>query len=84
MEKLDCKWFFYFRMLRDVVEELATLGILHDQVQLFGRFNDFIELNNVWMSDHFKDVDFTRYSFDVVNVKDFILLKNFDSNLLTS
>ena len=40
-------------LLYNVIEELATRGILHYQKQLFGRFNNFIELNNIRMSDDF-------------------------------
>jgi hypothetical protein len=35
----------------DIVEELTSTGVLHDEVQLLGRFNDLIELNDVWVTD---------------------------------
>ena len=33
----------------DVVKELASLHVLHDEKKLFGSFNDFIQLNDAGM-----------------------------------
>jgi hypothetical protein len=41
-----------------------------------------IELNDVWMTDFFENLDFTCDSLNILFVLNFFLLKNFDSNLL--
>jgi hypothetical protein len=38
-------------VLDDVVEELPAAGVLHDQVELLGGFNDLVELDYVRMPD---------------------------------
>ena len=40
-------------LLHYVVEKLTARCILHDKEQLFGRFNNFIELHDIRMSDNF-------------------------------
>ena len=36
-----------------VVEEFATRDILHDEEQLLGCFDDFVELDDEGVADHF-------------------------------
>ena len=50
------------------VKQLATLGVLHYEIELFWCLDDFIKLNDVRVSDHFQDVDFTGDSLNVVYV----------------
>jgi len=42
---------FHLLVLHDIVEKLATGCKLSDQVKLLGCFNNFIELNDVRMTD---------------------------------
>ena len=69
-------------VLDDEVEELALVGVLHDQVELLGRFDDFVQLYDVGMPDHLQDVDFSGNSFNVVDVLDFVFFKDFDRDSL--
>ena len=43
--------------LDNVVEQLSALHVLHYQEQLFGGFDDFVELNYVRVADQLEDVD---------------------------
>ncbi len=72
MKELDCKWLFDSLVLDDKVKKFPTLGVLHYKVKLFRRLYDFVKLNDVWMSNHFEYMNFTSYSFNVVNVLDFV------------
>ena len=84
MEEFEGCGLLHSLVLDNEVKKLATISILHDQVELLRGFYDFIKLNDVWVPDHFQDVDFSCNSFDIINVLDFIFFKNFDSNSLTS
>jgi len=79
VEKLECLWLFNSLVFHDVVEKLTSIGILHDKVELFWCLDDFIELNDVWMSDELENVYFSRDSFDIVDVLDFVFFENLDS-----
>lgn len=68
--------------LHDVVEEFASTGVLHDQVKLARCLNDFIQLDDVGVSDQFEDVDFSRHSFNVSHVANAVLLEYFDRDVL--
>jgi len=52
VEKLQGLWLFDSLILDDVIKKFTTIRILHYQVQLFRRLNDFIKLDYVWVSDH--------------------------------
>lgn len=39
-------------MLHDVVEELATRGVLHDEVELLLSFDDLVEVDDVRVVHH--------------------------------
>jgi len=52
VEELDGLRFFDPLVLDDVIEKLSPTCILHDQVQLFRRLDDFIKLDDVWVPDH--------------------------------
>ena len=43
--------------LDNVVEQLSALHVLHYQEQLFGGFDDFVELDYVRVADQLEDVD---------------------------
>jgi hypothetical protein len=66
----------------DVVEQLASVGILHDHKQLFFGLDDFIELDDVRMAYFLQDFDFTSNSLDILLIVNFVLLKNFDGDLI--
>ncbi len=68
-------FFFYY-----VVKELASSKVFHDEKEVLGGFDDFIELNDVGMAYKFKDVNFPGDSFDICHIHDFVLLQNLDGN----
>ena len=80
MKELESLRLFYSLVLDDVIEELSSISILHDQVKLLWRLNDLIQLDNIWVADHLKNVDFTSDSLDIVHVLYLIFLQNFDSD----
>ena len=57
-------------MRHDIVKELTILAKFHDEEELAFRFNDFIELDHIWMPDFLEDFDLSAYSLDVLLVFD--------------
>lgn len=39
--------------LNDIIKELASLHVFHDQEKLFGGLNDFVQLDNARVTDQF-------------------------------
>lgn len=70
--------------VHDVVEELSVLGVLHDHENIIGCFDDFIELGDGGMPDHFEDVQLACDSFDIGDIFDFIFLEDLDRNWFLS
>ena len=66
------------RLLHYVIEELSTAGILHDKVQLAWSLYDLIQLDYVWVSDQFKDMDLTCNSLNISHILDTTLLEDFN------
>ena len=60
--------------LNNIVKQLPLTQELHDQEQVFRWLNDFIELDDVGVTDKFQDMDFPRNPLDISNVDDFVLL----------
>lgn len=60
-------------LIHNVIEVLASCCILHDNVNHFGGLNDFIHLSDGWMSYNFEEMQFTRNSFNIGDVFDFLL-----------
>ena len=69
-------------LLHNMVKELTTRSVLHDQEQLFGCFNNFVQLDDVGMSDYLEYLNFSHHSVDVCLVIDFFLFQYFDCYLL--
>lgn len=65
-----------------IVKQLATVAVLHNHVELFFRFNDFVQLNHVGVAHLLKNFDFTSYALNVFLVMDLVLLENLDCDLL--
>lgn len=63
---------FLFQLIlrSDVAEELAIAAVLHDEEETIGCFNDFVELDDVWVSNDFQDVQLTGDSLHIVHVSD--------------
>jgi hypothetical protein len=45
------------RILDNIVKQFTSTSILHDQIELFGCFNNLIKLNNVGVPDHLENFD---------------------------
>ena len=67
----------------DVLEQLTTSCILHDQVKLFLSLDNLIQLYDHWMPHNLQNFDFSCYSINVVNIYDFIFFEYFNSDLFT-
>lgn len=81
LEKLACFFFIELGFAYYIIKQFSTTSILHDKVELFGSFNDFIELYDIGMSDQLKNVDFSGHSFYVRHISYSVLLQYFYSNL---
>lgn len=69
-------------LLNDVVKQFTTRGVFHDQKQLSGSFNDFIQLDYVRVTHYLEDMDLPHDSGDITLVLDLLLLKYLDGYLL--
>ena len=45
--------------LDDIIEELTTFHVLHDQEELLWGLYDLVELDNIGVANQFQDMDFT-------------------------
>jgi len=52
VEKFNSQWLFNPLVFYYEVKKFSTLSVLHDKVELFWSLYNFIELNDVWMSNH--------------------------------
>ena len=68
--------------LNDVVKELSSACVLHDQIELLRSLDDLVELDDVRMADELEDVDLSGNPLYIAHILDFLLLKNFNSNFL--
>lgn len=80
----SCLFFRQSVFTDDVVEELAALGVFHNQVLSIARFDNFIQFNDVAMFDLRQNLDFPIHSTLVRHHRDFLALKDLNSNLLLS
>lgn len=53
-------------VLDDIVKELASTGIFHDKIELFGGFDNLIKLDNVRVPDHLENLNLPGDSLDIV------------------
>lgn len=61
----------------DVVKEFSAFRILHDEVDVCFGFDDFVELDDVGVTEDFEDTYFTGDAFDVRLFNDFLFLEGF-------
>lgn len=81
LEKLACLVFLEPSVRHNVVKELSAARVLHDQVELLGGLDDFIELDNVGVPDQLQNVDFPSHAFYVRHIRDAVLLQDLDCHL---
>lgn len=68
----------------DIVEQLASVCVFHDEEQLARGLDDFIELNDIGVSDDLKDVDLSSHPLHIRLVLDLVFLEYFDGYFLPS
>jgi hypothetical protein len=68
LEEPACLVLLDSSLSHDVVEQLSSTSILHDQVEFLLGFNDLKELDDVGMSDLLQNVDFPSYSLHIGHV----------------
>ena len=70
-------------VLDDVVEELASIRILHDKIELLWRLNDFVQLDDIGMANHLQNMDFPCNSLNIIDILDLVFFENFDRHSFT-
>lgn len=73
----------YSALCDNIVKQLPATRILHDQIQLLLRLYYFIQLHNIRMPDHLKNMYLPRYSLNISHIHNPIFLKYLHSNLFT-
>ena len=81
LEKSACFGFFYASVLYYVIKQLALRCIFHNQVQLLRSFNNLIQLNNIGMSNKFKNMNLSWNPLHICDILNSLLLKDFHCNL---
>ena len=61
-------------LFENELKKFSFWDILHDEKELFGRFNNLVELDDIGMSDLFEDVYLSGDSFNICDVIDFAFL----------
>lgn len=79
--KLGCLLLVEACISDDKVEELASVGMLHDHEKLLLRLNNLVELDDIGMANFLQNFNFPRNPFNVLLVVDLFFLKDFDGNL---
>eukprot|EP00437_Effrenium_voratum_P067494 CAMPEP_0181504056 /NCGR_PEP_ID=MMETSP1110-20121109/57287_1 /TAXON_ID=174948 /ORGANISM="Symbiodinium sp., Strain CCMP421" /LENGTH=121 /DNA_ID=CAMNT_0023632881 /DNA_START=326 /DNA_END=688 /DNA_ORIENTATION=- len=82
VKEAACLSFFHPALGHDVVKQLPTGTILHDEIQLTWCLYDLVELNYVRMLHQFEDVNFPGNSFHISNIHNSLLLENLHRHLL--
>lgn len=65
-----------------VVEQFATVDVLHHQEQVLSRFDDFVQLHDVRVPNQLQNVNFSADSFDVSDIYNAAFLQYFDGDWL--
>ena len=68
-------------MLHNIVKKFSINTILHDQIKFSFRFDDFVELDYIGVTDFLEYFDFARDAIYVFPVPDASFFKNFYSYL---
>jgi hypothetical protein len=84
VKEAACFRFLHPTIGHNVVEELTTTRIFHQEIQLPSGLNDLIQLHHVWMADELQNVHFASHTFHISHVNNALLFKNLHSHTLTS
>lgn len=66
----------------DVLEQLTTPCILHDQVELLLSLYDLVKLYNRRVSDYLENVYLSRDPLNIMHINDLIFLEHLNCHLL--
>lgn len=69
-------------VLDDVVEEFALFHELHDEEELFRRFDDLVKLDDVRVPDQLQNMNFTRHTFHVCDLSNLAFFEDFYGYIL--
>lgn len=64
----------------NLIKQVPTLGVLHNQVQLLRGFNDLIKLYDKRVSEFFHDLELAGDSHDVGVLEDQVLFEDLDGH----
>ena len=73
-KKLASFGLFESFLFENKLKKFSFWDILHDEKELFGRFNNLIELDDIGVSDLLQDVYLSGDSFNICDVIDFAFL----------
>ena len=82
LEKFTGFFFLQFLFFYNIVKQLSTTNILHNKKQFAWCFNNFKQLDYVWMSDHFQNFDFSSHTLHICFFDYLTFLKDFYCYLL--
>ena len=80
LEKLPSFSLLQSFLLEDELKQLSFRNILHDQEKLFRGFYDFVELNDVGMTNLLQYVNLSGDSFDICHIVYFAFLQDLHCN----
>jgi len=83
VEKAACLTLSHTSIRDNMVEELPTAAVLHDEVELSGCLNDLEELDDMRMLQELKDVDLTSHTLHISNIYYPLLLENLHGDFFT-
>ena len=69
--------------VNDMFKQLTSACILHHEVELLLRFNDFIQLHNMRVSHYLENVDLPSHALNIANISDFVFFEDFDCYFLS-
>lgn len=84
VEKTACFLVWQAFLFYDVVKEFTTWHKLHNQEELPRRLDDFVQLDNIRVSDNFKNLYFSHHSRNIGLVFNFVFLQNLDGHFFLS
>ena len=73
-----------FGVFDDVIKEFTIFNILHDKKKVPTGLYYLVKLNYRWVPDKFQDMDFSRDSFHISDINDFLFHKYFNSYSFSS
>lgn len=71
----------YSFFVDDFIKKVSALGVFHDEVELFGGFNDLVQLDDEGMPEFFHDFEFTCDSNDICVLEDEIFFEYFNCDV---